>query len=65
MTRSRVLDDILSIKPVVLEFLNNQKLPLGQKLFILNVYLDNLEQFGKKILFHFELNVVKNYKNNI
>ena len=59
MTRSRVLDDILSIKPVVLEFLNDQKIPLGQKLFILNVYLDNLEQFGKHFLFHFELNVVK------
>jgi hypothetical protein len=56
------LDDVLSVKPVVLEFLNNKKSSLGQKLFILNVYLDNLEQFGRFIWFQLEI-LIRNTKN--
>ena len=56
------MDDVLSVKPVVLEFLNNKKSSLGQKLFILNVYLDNLEQFGRFIWFQLEI-LIRNTKN--
>ena len=56
------MDDVLSVKLVVLEFLNNKKSSLGQKFFFLNVYLDNLEQFGRFIWFQLEI-LIRNTKN--
>lgn len=51
-TRCQIIDEnsIITCESVIKEFLNSSNVLIGQKLFILNVYLENLEQFGTIIL---------------
>ena len=51
MTKSKIcqgnVDQVLA-KAFFVQQLNNPSQPIGQRLFILNIYLENLENFGKK-----------------
>ncbi len=53
ITRTKTIDENLNIllKNELFHFLSSETNTIGQKLFILNVYLENLDQFGK-IYFH-------------
>jgi hypothetical protein len=53
ITRTKTIDENLNklLKNELFHFLSSETNTIGQKLFILNVYLENLDQFGK-IYFH-------------
>ena len=49
ITRTKTIDENLNklLKNELFHFLSSETNTIGQKLFILNVYLENLDQFGK------------------
>jgi hypothetical protein len=51
ITRTKLIDENLNklLKNELFHFLSSETNSIGQKLFILNVYLENLDQFGNKI----------------
>jgi len=61
-TRTKLSDENLKkfLKNELFKFLTNESNSMGQKLFILNVYLENLEQFGKLLyIFKIMINLKK------
>lgn len=66
ITRTKLIDENLNklLKNELFHFLSSKTNSIGQKLFILNVYLENLDQFGNKIniinkiIFFFDLLII-------
>ena len=52
ITRTKLIDENLNklLKNELFHFLSSETNSTGQKLFILNVYLENLDQFGKILI---------------